>query len=250
MSETTQDLVVAIARRHGVAPGQVRLAPQQGQVNLVYFLGTDLVLRLPRPSVDHAVSLLSKEAAVIPTARAAGVRTPELVHYDATHPYLLLERVHHRDLASLDADPADTQGAYRELGRTLAHLHTNTRTGAKELSGRPDLDDDAGFDPRRLIDALGGSGHLDPTQARWLLAWFDHLEPYRPADPPFVLLHADAGPPNLLVDPAATTLEALIDWGKAAWGDPARDFVNVPLRAVPYVPRGPAVEAVASPAKG
>jgi aminoglycoside phosphotransferase (APT) family kinase protein len=238
MSGTAQDLVEVIARQHGVDPGQIRLAPRQGQVNLVYFLGADLVLRLPRPGVDHAVPLLSKEAAVIPAARAAGVRTPALVHYDEVHPYLLLERVHHGDLAGLDADPADAQGVYRGLGRTLAHLHSQAQTDAGELAGRPDLRDDAGFEPRRLIDALVASGQLNAGQGRWLLAWFDHLEPFRPADPPFVLLHADAGPPNLLVDSAATRLEALIDWGKAAWGDPARDFVNVPLRAVPFVLAG------------
>ena len=43
-----RDSVSAIARNFGVSQREVAVAPRQGQVNLTIFLGSELVLRLPR----------------------------------------------------------------------------------------------------------------------------------------------------------------------------------------------------------
>ena len=56
--------------------------PTQGQVNLTVFLGSELVLRIPRTT--WAAEQLSKEAQVIALVRDAGVPTPN--SYATTRP--------------------------------------------------------------------------------------------------------------------------------------------------------------------
>lgn len=41
-----------------------------------------------------------------------------------------------------------------------------------------------------------------------------------------------------MVQPSGLAYAALLDWGCAAWGDPAWDFFGVPLRAVPLILAG------------
>ncbi|MFD3519181.1 phosphotransferase [Streptomyces sp. NPDC058653] len=53
-----------------------------GAANRAYRLGSDLVSRVAR--TEEFVADLVKEAAVIPVARAAGVRTPALVTFDGS----------------------------------------------------------------------------------------------------------------------------------------------------------------------
>ena len=71
-------------------------------------------------------------------------------------------------------------------------------------------------------------------EGRWLSAWVEHLRPLAAASPPRDrLLHGDVQSTNVMVDPAALSYRALIDWGCAGWGDPAIDFLGMPLRCVP-----------------
>lgn len=66
----------------------------------------------------------------------------------------------------------------------------------------------------------GTSRRLDNALARWRspAAW----EPERPA-----LLHADIAPGHLFFNPARGNLTGVIDFGDAAIGDPARDFIFI-----------------------
>ncbi|MFD6990218.1 phosphotransferase family protein [Streptomyces sp. NPDC059943] len=237
-----------IGARHGVPAEKVR-PTASGVANRAYLLGPDLVLRIPR--TEAFVADLVKEAAVIPVARAAGVRTPALVTFDdsrtdADVPYMVLERVPGVDLAALDG-AAGAEDVFREVGRELARLHRVTPAGVGELTGVPvEYDPDAAA-PHRLVDVLLRDGMLDAEAARWLRGWFDRLAERIPASSPRVLVHGDIAPQNLLVRPGAATgpgsgegaapgrlaLTGIVDWGDAMWADPAVEFAKTPLWGIP-----------------
>ncbi|MFE1168466.1 hypothetical protein [Nocardiopsis sp. NPDC058789] len=106
MEPTVPAAAHTIAARHHVPPEQVHPLPPGG-AHHVLALGPDLVLRLPR-TPDDADSPHT-EAALIPLARRAGVRTPDLVtttqigHQLAPHP----QRPHDRPARAL-AGPRTT----------------------------------------------------------------------------------------------------------------------------------------------
>lgn len=226
------EAIAEIARRHGVDPGAVAAAPSQGVANRVYFLGGDLVLRVARP--ENADDL-RKESIVIPAALRAGVRTPELVAFDddlLEVPYMVLERAV-GTTPGLPAAAGDRRWrpVYRRLGAELAALHDR-------VESLPGVPVDRAADPRPDIDGLAGAGYLSADLADWLVGWFDRLDPHRPAAPTARLIHGDIAPTNLLADPETETLAAILDWGDAAWADPAAEFAKLPLRAVPAAIEG------------
>lgn len=87
-------------------------------------------------------------------------------------------------------------------------------------------DDPRAPDSAELISQLGQaltSIHSVPVSAATGIglgreAWDHHTGPPR-------FLHGDFGPDNLVVDPGSGRLVGIIDWGNAAIGDPALDFV-------------------------
>ena len=249
--------MAAIADRYHIPVEDIAPAPAPGAANYVYFLGDHLVLRIPRGGGSRLAEL-AKEATVIPAARRAGVRTPAVVTYDESCtvvgvPYLVVERVRGRDLAALGVSPAAAAGAYRELGRSLSQLHRLNRGSVGPLPGLR-VEEDG--DPRAAVDGLAEVGYIDADTARWLVEWFDRLAHWRPADVEVVVVHGDVAPTNIVVDatadlggvdptfqqgdPASLGLDSatLVDWGDAAWADPAIDFAKIPLRAVPYALEG------------
>jgi hygromycin-B 7''-O-kinase len=213
----------AIAARHGVPAEKVHPGPEGG-ANHVHLLGDDLVLRIPR--TRHDAARLFTEASIIPAARRGGVLTPAVIEFDATVPYLLVERVRGVD--------AQTQGVqrpqfYEELGRQLAKLH--------RVPPPPGLPaDPPPLDPWALVSDLRAEGRLDHDSGEWLAGWFDRLAPRVPIAPLRVAIHGDAAPQNLMV--ADGTLTGLIDWGDAMLADPATEFAKLPLTVVPSVLRG------------
>lgn len=222
-----------IARRHRINPSAVSAAPFQGVANRVYFLGDHLVLRIARP---EAADNLRKEAIVIPAAVRAGVRTPEMVAFDDRDlletPFMVIRRAT-GITPGLPANPGDERWrtAYRELGTELAALHEN-------IEALPEVPVDTAGDPRSDVARLAEAGYVSPDLADWLTGWFDRLESRCPANSPVRLIHGDASPTNLLVDPDSKRLSAILDWGDAAWADPATEFAKLPLRAVPSVLEG------------
>jgi hygromycin-B 7''-O-kinase len=238
--EPSPSALKLIAERHHLAAAaDLVKAPTQGVANHVYFLGEHLVLRIARPE-PHFVADLRKEADVIPVVGQLGVRTPALVDFDDScglidTPYMILQRV----TGATPAIPKHPVTApwgrvYRDLGADLARLHSANLTPAD----LPRVPVDERGDPRVGIANLASSGHISTDAAAWLTAWLDHLAHYLPDQPQFRLLHGDASPTNLLADTETTQLRALIDWGDAAWADPAMDFAKLPLRAVTYALQG------------
>jgi len=231
-------ILTAIAGRHGVALPDVRtMSP--GIANHTYALGDALVLRIPRTAAFGAD--LRKEAAVIPVARDRGVRTPELIEYDDSGslvdvPYLVLRRAPGVDLEQLDLPTARATDIYRAVGRELARLHTARPEETPGLAGLP-TDDDV-LEPDTLITRMTTSGHLDRQTAAELSQWFGRLAARRPGDVPLRLLHGDIAPQNLLAHPHPPRLSGIVDWGDAAWSDPAADFAKVPMAAVPAMLAG------------
>ena len=245
--------VSAIARRFDVPLGKVSLAPQQGQVNLTVFLGDDLVLRLPRkPAYEQR---LHKEAAVIPFVQGVGVPTAELVAFDPDHAiadvsYIVLTRLP----STLHGFPADidlARRAYGTLAELLHRLHSVQMTPDGQPPGvewRTDLS------PDLLLEPLIAAGDIGRAQEDWLRQWFTRLEEHgaRTSDP--VLLHGDVLPSNLIAD-ATGRVTALIDWGSACWGEPARDLADFPTSILPLLidayretaPSSPAAQARVRP---
>jgi hygromycin-B 7''-O-kinase len=219
----------ALATRYGVPAESIREVPG-GVANRAYALGNDLFLRIPRsPAFDND---LLKESTIIPAARAAGVRTPGIVDFDNTRslvdaPYMVLERVHGTDLVDTD-EPSPA--FWQEVGSQVALLHQVEQPPAGVAP------DDGGGDPRPTVERLATAGYLDPGTTSWLLACFDHLNDLIPDNQPPVLLHGDLAQQNLMAD--NNHLQALIDWGDAAWGPPGMEFAKLRLEHVVAVLRG------------
>ncbi|MEU7749224.1 aminoglycoside phosphotransferase family protein [Nonomuraea sp. NPDC049158] len=231
--ETSEETLAAIAGRHGTIAEQVRPLPP-GAANHAFLLGDDLVLRIPR--TERYLPDLVKEAAVIPAALRAGVRTSEVIAFDDTCsvvdvPYMVLTRTQGVDLARLDLPTADTERVFQQVGRELGKLHRLSPASAPALAAVPA--EDGTPDPWALTNRLLKEGWIDAETARWLTGWFDRLSPHLPANPPKVMVHGDIAPQNLLVSPTTAQLNGIVDWGDAEWADPAVDFAKIPLTGVP-----------------
>lgn len=259
--------VLAIAAAHGCPASRIRALPP-GVANHAYRLGGTLVLRIPRGPEFEAD--LAKEIVVIPAARAAGVRTAEVVAAGREPvPHVLLTRLPGRDLVDRPAD------VYRDVGRDLAALHRLTaadldpaamhrvtgadfdraaldRVTAADLD-RAALDRVTGADlaaPHRVTGADLGPGRVpvdgsaaDPVALvgglrddGWIDAgaaeWLGRWFDRLPSPSgERVLIHGDVAPQNILADGGELT--GLIDWGDAMLADPATDFAKISLRHLP-----------------
>ncbi|MFI5694348.1 phosphotransferase family protein [Kribbella sp. NPDC051586] len=226
------DDVRAVAAHYGVAEKDVAPAPAQGEVNLTVFLGSELVLRIPRTT--RAAESLSKEAEVIPLVQDAGVPTPELVSYDSTLrvgsvPYMVLQRVHGATLAAQAPDPSGRRRVLGSLGEILVTLHQVRLSRVGPVSAIPAP---FTFAPPALLRRLMEAGEIGSAQHDWLLERFGLLQPEGPSQADPALLHRDVIPSNVMVDREGR-VTALLDWGCAEWGSPARDLVGLPIRALP-----------------
>ena len=224
MTAPVDDAVLSIAAAHGVAARHVRPLPS-GVANRAYLLGDDLVLRVARSPAFAAD--LRTEAVVVPLARAAGVRTAEVVAAGTDPvPHLVQMRLPGADMV---ARPA--AAAYPDVGRQLARLHR-----VREVPAEVPADDGAP-DPVALLGGLCLDGWIDNGAAAWLAECFARLDADVPADPPRVLIHGDIAPQNLLVS-ADGDLTGIVDWGDAMVADAATDFAKVRLEYVPAVLAG------------
>jgi aminoglycoside phosphotransferase (APT) family kinase protein len=180
-----------------------------------------------------------REAILVPLARMAGVRTPELLVMDEScailpAPYTIYERVHGATLGLLDLEPHDTPAVWRDVGRDLALLHM----GIPRTEATAELESAWVGDPDLWIDELAETGHFTGMEARWLTHWLERLETNSPTPVTDHCLHGDNQTTNIMVGVDRLEYRALIDWGSAGWGDPAFDFAGIPLRAVPYLLEG------------
>jgi aminoglycoside phosphotransferase (APT) family kinase protein len=228
-----RDSVNAIARRFGVPDREVSVAPRQGQVNLTIFLGTELVLRLPRkPEFEKR---LWKEAEVIPVVADRGIPTAKLVSVDSKHEladvtYMVVERLHGRSIDEMPPLAEGGQRTYASLAAILASLHSVRKDTATPIPGV----EEAQFCREDLLDELTTAGEIGSNQAAWLQTWFRHLEALgaRSSDP--VLLHGDVMPSNLILTESGE-VTAIIDWGSACWGEAARDLAGFRTSQLPEI---------------
>ncbi len=233
--EVSPDTLRKIAERHHLSVEAFTRLPSNGVFNAIYLLGEGLVLRIPR-NHPHYIAALAKEVIAAPAARAAGVRTPELVAFDDSLtllpvPYAIYERVHGVPFESCACDPAKTAAVYRELGRDLSRLHAGVspESAARQV-GIPNIPEG---DPRLLPAELAAAGYFSPAEALWLEQWLDRLPPILSSPQDCRFLHGDTQATNILVRADTCGYLALIDWGGCGWGDPALDFSGMPLRFVP-----------------
>ena len=222
----------AVAEQYGVADSDVVPVPVQGQVNLTLLLGPELVLRLPRTS--GAEELLAKESQVIPLVRDAGVPTPELIGYDATRqhasvPYMVLRRARGETLAARPLDRSGRRRTLGALGEILRALHEIRMQRVRDVDTLPEP---YTFSLPELLDRLVEAGEIGGAQHVWLREQFERLRPEGPSLTDPVLLHRDVIPSNVMIDDAGE-VTALLDWGCAEWGSPARDLVGLPLEDLP-----------------
>ncbi|HEY3558240.1 MAG TPA: aminoglycoside phosphotransferase family protein [Kribbella sp.] len=220
--------VTAIARRHGVDPGQVHEVAG-GVANRAFVLGEHLFLRACRPGYEDD---LLKETHVVPAARTVGVLTPAIIEYDDTRrlidsPYAVMERVHGTEPTELPTGLAEQLARLHHL-ELPSGAHAATGADEVEISGVPE--DDWG-DPWRTVEDLADRGYIDPGTATWLTGWFTRLTERIDGSGPKVLIHGDVAAHNLLAGPA-NDLRALIDWGDAAWAPRAMEFAKLPLTQV------------------
>lgn len=226
-----------VADHYGVRTEDVVPVPVQGQVNFTAYLGRDLVVRIPRS--PKAAEQLAKEARVIELVRDAGVPTPELVAHDdalrvASLPYMVQQRVHGATLADGGLDPVALRRTYASLGQVLKGLHGIRRNRVGPVESVPEP---YAFSVAELVSDLAEAGEIGRSQRERLLESFASLQPEGPSSADPVLLHRDVIPSNIMVD-GDGTVTALLDWGCAEWGNPARDLVGLRIRTLPDVVAG------------
>jgi aminoglycoside phosphotransferase (APT) family kinase protein len=224
--------VAAIATLHHLDITHVEPLPSIGIINTVYGLDDRYVLRVPRNHPAH-VDQAYREAAAIPAALAAGVRTPPVVVFDESLsilpvPFLIVERVRGEDVESTGLAPAGLPLAWRELGIDLARLHE----GVVPTAWRTEPGPDEVEDPHALVDRRSSEGWFSSYEATRLHAWLERLTAACGPEADPVLVHGDLQMSNVLIDPPSGRYVALIDWGCARRADPAIDLRVVPMAAL------------------
>lgn len=230
------ETITELARRHGVR-GIPVLMPATGMVNEAWAIGDTHVLRIVLQDGDSACDEeAAREALVVPLARGAGVRTPLLVgHGDAGpdhRPYTVYERASGELLGLSPLNTEAFDGLLMELGSELAKLHSievpeELRATLREP--RPDEWED-------LLATCVDRELLSTGEGEALRRWQTYLQDVTWLTPKECLCHNDVHAWNLLhVD---GELSAILDWGDACYGDPAADFVGLPLRSMPTMFKG------------
>lgn len=234
----TDETLAALAARHGFAGMPITPLPALGICNTLFRLGDNLILRVPRAHPTF-IALTRKEALAAPAARAAGVRTPELIVFDDSLallpvPYTIYARVPGETLELLRLEPEETSDAWRAVGHDLALLHAGVcAEGPISALTSETLDD-----PRTRVEELARKGYFSPIEAHWFTSWLERLAPAALTPVPPRFIHNDVQATNIIVGPEQYEYRALLDWGSCGWGDPAHDFAAMPLRAVPFLLAG------------
>jgi aminoglycoside phosphotransferase (APT) family kinase protein len=192
------------------------------------------VLRIVKQEIDAECDLeATREALVVPMAVSAGLRTPALLATgprNADHrPYTIYERVEGELLGFSQEGVNSFRKALTEIGSDLAKLHRIDVGEVVRLALRCDRPDDWAI----LLSECTAKGLLTETDAVEIRVWQGELEAKSGATSPSRLCHNDVHAWNLIV--RGDHLAAILDWGDCSWGDPAADFIGLPLRALPYL---------------
>jgi aminoglycoside phosphotransferase (APT) family kinase protein len=218
----------------GGDPGDVRLTPIPGGASReTYLIEADrgrYVLRRDPPGAE-GFAAMAVEAAVIETARAAGVPVPRLLLFEpAGGPFetagILMEHLDGTSVAPRILRRAEYAAARKvlpaELGGALARIHAvEVPEGVPAAEGDPAPAACGTWE--RALDEVG-----EPVPGLEL-----GLRRLRLSAPPApereTLVHGDFRLGNFIVSPAG--LEAVIDWELCHRGDPAEDIAWLSIRA-------------------
>ena len=191
-----------------------------GWDNIIYRLGDDLLIRLPRRTLGAEILLHEQRwlpvlAPRLPVPVPAPVRVGRpAAGYPwpwSVVPYLPGE-------VAARTPPADPSQAAASLGRFLNALHTPADPDApvNQFRGIPLADRDA-----TVQDNMALLAHSDIDTAAVNDLW-ETAKAAPPHDGPRLWLHGDLHPANILVDHGQ--LSGVIDFGDITSGDPASDL--------------------------
>ena len=220
----TDEQLQAIVEEHQLTlDGPIEPMPSNGVVHSLWSLGSEYVLRVPKPE-EMCLGDLRAEVVAIPVARAAGVRTPDLVAFDDSCtilgvPYAIVERVHGTDLSRLVADDDRLSDLYRQLGVQLATLHAAPAPDPHLWFRTPGT-----WDVDALLDETVAAGMLDTNARQWFARVLEETTTHEPT-PRTCFLHDDVKPDNMMANERDELV--LIDWGDAGIGDPAHDLAGL-----------------------
>jgi aminoglycoside phosphotransferase (APT) family kinase protein len=232
------DAVTTILAAHGIHDPWFAL-PATGVANRIYAT-RNVVLRIATDHPDAIVDAFTESVAA-PVAHAAGILTPRLIAFDASHalidrPYSIWERGQGQTFGLASLSATQSRDVWTQVGEQLALLHQTVR---------------ACPDPNNYLDTPGRDPDLSellaeyvnttqPTAAeiRAIERLIADLQPHiTQSEPAPCFLHNDLHDRNLMCG-ASGGLLALIDWGDAGWGDPVLDFAPIPGAALPFVLKG------------
>lgn len=226
----------AFAEKHQLS-GDVRHIGS-GCINWVYAIGDDVIVRATKQGVDPEDSYT--EVVAVPAARAAGVRTPELLFFDDDRDAIdsvvtVYQRAEGVPLGSLRVDQTELPSLYREFGREIGRLHSRGKE-VEDPNGW--LDEQYDYDLREELEKAFAANKLETVSYDWLCKWADRLQPAIDSTYDTKFIHNDMHAANTMVLCDPLRLSAIIDWGDACWGDPAQDIVKTPVWAAPWTIEG------------
>jgi aminoglycoside phosphotransferase (APT) family kinase protein len=220
--EVTDDLVRRLVADQFPewADRPLRRVPSTGTDNAMYRLGDDLGLRVPRihwavPQVEREHAWLPQLAPHLPAAVPVPLAVGEPGH-GYPYPWLVFGWLEGTDAlhgdGSFDWSVLAVDAA--AFVRALHRVDLPDQPRARSRGGRL-----APFDEhvRRSIRRLAGELDVARAEAVW-----DEALAAEPWTPPYVWVHADLLPGNVLVG-ANGRLAGVIDWSAAGTGDPAAD---------------------------
>ncbi len=225
----TNEQLTAIVDRHQLPlDGPIEPMSSNGVVHSLWSLGSEYVLRVPKPE-PMCLGDLRAEVVAIPVALVAGVRTPALIVFDDSCeivdvPYAIVERVHGTDLSRLAPDDARLPELFRQLGAQLATLHAAPVPEPHpwfRVPGRWDID--------ALLVETVAAGMLDTNAQRWFSRVLEETGT-NALQPKSCFLHNDVKPDNMMANDRDELV--LIDWGDAGIGDPAHDLAGLRAEAI------------------
>jgi aminoglycoside phosphotransferase (APT) family kinase protein len=218
--EITEDLVRSLLLdQHPDLADEPLALVANGWDNVIYRLGDELVVRLPRRQlgadlVEHEHRWLPELVARLPIPIAAPVRTGQP---SADYPWTWSICPWFDGDVAADVTLADPVVEARRLGEFVAAFHTDAPADAPDnpFRGQPV----AGLRPRisASIERLGASIDADAVVRRR-----DELCDVADWSRPPVWLHGDLHSANIVVREGA--IVAVLDLGDITSGDPACDF--------------------------
>lgn len=201
----------------------IRAVASDGTDNVLFRLGEDKCIRLPRMA-STAVQI-AKEAALLPRLEALPLTVPEPLglgepNSDYPYPWTIYRWI--EGVPVVDADLADMDATAHALGCFIADLRS-VEAPAAPLSGRDNNYRGVPLAVRDAVTRRSFTGIADLYDEARLNAAWDQALAANLWDGPPALIHGDIHAANLLARDRA--LLAVIDFGLAGRGDPAVDLI-------------------------